>query len=154
LGEKVDKERSEALKRMENLAATAQVSAEEKTATNRKLSEMILTGTEYFETVTVKALDGKEYNVKVHALNDEELREAIEKTGVDFKDLMNQSNPTIIGHWKLAQAIAPMATRDPQVCKALKPAESLKILKKVFEMSDLPFRAPTEPSGKPVQPST
>jgi len=117
---------------------------------HRKLSEIILAGTDY---VTVKALDGTEYDVKVHALSDEEIREAIEKTGVDFKDLMNQSNPTILGHWKLAQAIAPMATEDPDICKAIQPGESMKIMKKVWELSDVPFRAPPDIREKPVQPA-
>ena len=123
----------------------------ERRAENRRLSEIILAGTEYSESVTVKGVDGKDYDMQVHALSDEEYRSAIEAAGLSSKDLMDRGE--VLAHWKLAQAIAPIATRDPNICKALKPAQTFKILEKVIQISDFPFRAPTNISEKPVQPT-
>jgi len=118
---------------------------------HRKLSEIILAGTEYSETVEVVALDGEKYEVRVYALSDEQYRSAVEKAGLSSKQMMDKEE--ILGHWKLAQTIAPIATRDPGICSALKPAQTFRILEKVLKISDFPFRGPAIPSEKPVQPA-
>jgi len=118
---------------------------------HKKLSEIILAGTEYFETVTVKGIDGKDYEVPVYALSDEQYRQAIESSGVNPKSLVDRTE--ILSHMKLAQAIAPIATRDPDICKVIKPAQSFMILEKVLAISDFPFRATSDIREKPVQPA-
>jgi len=118
---------------------------------HKKLSEIVLAGTEYSETVVVKGIDGKEYEVNVYALSDEQYKQAIEASGVNPKSLVDRTE--ILSHMKLAQAIAPIATRDPEICKVIKPAQSFKILEKVLEISDFPFRSPPDIREKPVQPT-
>ena len=123
----------------------------ERREAHRKLSEIILAGTEYSETVVVKGIDGKDHEIQVHALSDEEYRSAIEKAGLSSQAMMDRTE--VLGHWKLAQAIAPIATRDPDICKVLKPAQSFKILEKVIAISDFSFRAPTGVRREQVQPT-
>jgi len=123
----------------------------ERREAHRKLSEIILAGTEYSEKVVVKGIDGKDYEVTVHALSDEQYRQAAEAAGMSSKDMIDRS--AVLAHWKLAQAIAPIATRDPDICKVLKPAQSFKILEKVIAISDFPFRAPTDVRQEQVQPT-
>jgi len=149
--EKIDKERSEALKRMGALAETAQATAEERSEVHKKLSERILAGTEYFEIVTVKGVDRKDHEIAVYALSDEEYRNAVVAAGLSSKDMMDRE--AVLAHWKLAQAIAPIATRDPNICKNIMPAQTFRILEKVIAISDFPFREPTDIREKSVQPT-
>jgi len=123
----------------------------ERREVHRKLSEIILAGTEYSEQVTVKCIDGKEYEVTVYALSDEQYRQAVEAAGLSSKQMMDREE--VLAHWKVAQAIAPIATRDAEICKVLKPAQVFKILQKVIDISDFPFRVPTDIREKPVQPT-
>jgi len=118
---------------------------------HKKLSEIILAGTEYSETVVVKGIDNQDHEVTVYALSDEDYRKAIKIAGMESKDLLDRN--AVLAHWGLANAIAPIATKDPDICKVIKPAQSFKILEKVIDISDFPFRGPAEPSEKPVQPA-
>jgi len=123
----------------------------ERREAHRKLSERIVAGTEYSETIVVKGIDKQDHEVTVYAVSDEDYRKAIKIAGMESKDLLDRS--AVLAHWGLANAIAPIATRDPDICKVIKPAQSFKILEKVIEMSDFPFRAPTDIREKPVQPT-
>jgi len=123
----------------------------ERREAHRKLSEIILAGTEYSEKVVVKGIDGKDYEVTVYAVSDEDYRRAIKIAGMDSKELLDRN--AVLAHWGLANALAPIATRDPEICKVIKPAQSFRILEKVIAISDFPFRAPTNVRTEPVQPT-
>jgi len=118
---------------------------------HKKLSEIIVAGTEYSETIVVKGIDNQDHEVTVYAVNDEDYRKAIKMAGMESKDLLDRN--AVLAHWGLANAIAPIATRDPDICKVIKPAQSFKILEKVIAISDFPFRAPTDVREKPLQPT-
>lgn len=121
----------------------------ERREAHRKLSERIAAGTEYSETVVVKGIDNQDHEVTVYAVNDEDYQKAIRISGMESKDLLDRN--AVLAHWGLAIAIAPIATRDPNICKFIKPAQSFKILEKVIEISDFPFRAPTVVRPEQVQ---
>ena len=123
----------------------------ERRETHKRLSEIILAGTEYSEPLTVKTVDGKEYEVTVYALSDQQYRKALEETGVQPQDLMDRNR--LLEHMKLAQIVAAMATKDPGICSVIKPVESFKILEKVLKISDIPFRPPPDLREKQIQPT-
>jgi len=123
----------------------------ERREAHKKLSEIIAAGTAHCEPVTVKGMDGQDHEVDVYALSDEQFKRAIRNAGVNPRDLETREN--LMQHIEFAQAVAPIATRDPDICKVIKPAESFAILKKVLDISDFPFRANADIREKPVQPT-
>jgi len=104
-------------------------------AEHKRLSEMIPSGTEYSETVTVLGIDKKEHIVKVYPLSDQALNEILSETGVELADIGNRKK--IVSNLKLLQLVASKATHDRDICSYLMPLQSLPIALKTFELSGL-----------------
>lgn len=120
---------------------------------HRKLSEVILAGTEYFETIAVRGRDGKDHEVDVYALSEREFREALANCGVDPSDLGRRER--LAQNLQFVDTIARIATRDPEIDAVLAPQETAKIMMKAFEISGLsgPFRpSPGDVRGEPLEP--
>ena len=100
---------------------------------HKKLSEMILAGTDWYETLTVRGVDGKDHEVRVYAVSDHDLREAIRTAGIDAADIGNREK--LLAHMDFTAKVACMATGDPELCKALVPGEAPRIAAKAFELS-------------------
>jgi hypothetical protein len=112
----------------------------ERRVASRKLSEMIEQGIRYHEPVTVRAVDGKEYEVEVHAFSEDEFRELFEAAGADPRDIGNRDK--LVQNMKFLGNVAAKATRDPAIGSVLLPNESAKIMMKCFEISGLTAAGP------------
>ena len=104
-------------------------------AEHKRLSEMITSGTEYSEIVTVLGTDKKEHAVKVYPLSDQALKDVLMEAGAELADIGDRTK--VVSNLKLLQLVAVKATKDPDICKYLMPLQSLPIALKAFELSGL-----------------
>ena len=106
---------------------------------HQRLSEMILQGTGFHETVTVRCTDGQEHQVDVYAISDDQIRIAFEEAGVDVRDLQNAKelfdNLTLPKKMKLFAVVSAAATHDPKISEVLLPLQTAPIALKAFELS-------------------
>jgi len=110
--------------------ATLKVRAEHK-----RLSEIIVRGTGYHETVKVRGIDGQEYSVDVHPMTDQEFVRACADADIHApKDGMSVD---LGSNMKLLAAVAAVVTQDPKIAEVLAPFETAKIGKRVLELSGL-----------------
>lgn len=105
-------------------------------AEHKRLSEKIIQGTAYHETVTVRGTDGKEYAVEVRAVNDAEFIAACIAADVPVPAPGESMN--LGSNLKLLAALAVAGTSDPDLPKVLAPFETGKIGAKVLELSRAP----------------
>jgi hypothetical protein len=104
-------------------------------ADNKRLSEIIVRGTDYHETVTVRGIDGKEYPVEVHALTDREFVNAC--ADADIHAPPEGMSVDLGANMKLLAAVAAVVAQDPKIAEVLAPFETAKIGKRVLELSGL-----------------
>ena len=104
-------------------------------AEHKRLSEIIVRGTDYHETVTVRGIDGKEYPVEVHALTDREFVNAC--ANADIHTSKDGTSVDLGSNMKLLAAVAAVVTQDPKIAEVLAPFETAKIGKRVLELSGL-----------------
>ena len=108
-------------------------------AKHQRLSEMILQGTRFHETVTVRCTDGQEHQVDVHAISDNQIRIAFEEAGVEVRDLQNANalfdNLTLPRKMKLFASVSAAATDDAKISDVLLPLQTAPIALKAFELS-------------------
>ncbi len=104
-------------------------------AENRRLSEMIVQGSEYHAPVKVRTIDRQERSVEVYALSEADFQAVFEASGVDPRKIGDQD--ALVANLKFLGAIAKIATKDPDITKVLMPNESAKIMMKAFELSGL-----------------
>jgi len=104
-------------------------------AEHKRLSEMIVRGEDYHETVKVRGIDGKEYDIDIHPLNDEEFVAACAAADLHLPPgaTMTDVGPTM----KLFSALAAAATGDPKIASVLVPLETAKIGGRVLDISGL-----------------
>jgi len=106
---------------------------------HQRLSEMILQGTRFHETVTVRCTDGQEHQVDVHAISDNQIRIAFEEAGVEAKDLQNAKelfdNLKLPQKMKLFASVSAAATDDAKIGDVLLPLQTAPIALKAFELS-------------------
>jgi hypothetical protein len=102
---------------------------------HKRLSEMIVRGKDYHETMKVRGIDGKEYDIDIHPLNDEEFVAACAAADIHLPPgaTMTDVGPTM----KLFSALAAAVTGDPKIASVLVPLETAKIGGKVLEISGL-----------------
>lgn len=141
MSEELERVRREALEREKQLEEIAEREFEEREKAHKKLSEVILKGVEYSEIITVIGTDKKDHKVRVYAISDRQYRRIVEESGISPKLLLDRNE--ILSHLKFAEVAASVATKDPEICDSIKPLESFKILRKVIEISDFPFPAPS-----------
>lgn len=104
-------------------------------AEHKRLSEIIVRGTDYHETVKVRGIDGKEYSVEVHPMTDQEFVRAC--ANADIRASKDDTSVDLGSNMKLLAAVAAVVTQDPKIAEVLAPFETAKIGKKVLEMSGL-----------------
>jgi hypothetical protein len=104
-------------------------------AEHKRLSEIIVLGTEYSEIVSVQGIDKKNHDVKVYPLSDQALKDVLMEAGAELADIGDRKK--VVSNLKLLQLVAVKATRDPDICKYLMPLQSLPIALKAFELSGL-----------------
>jgi hypothetical protein len=102
---------------------------------HKRLSERIVLGTSHHEMVKVRGIDGQEYEVEVHPVNDKEFVEAC--AAANIRLLPGTPTMDLGSNMKLLAALAGVATNDPEITKVLAPFQSAKIGQKVLELSDL-----------------
>jgi len=139
MSESLEKERREVLERAEKIEEVAEQEFAARESAHKKLSEILLKGPEYSEVITVKGIDNKDHKVRVYAIADYAYRQIVDESGISPKLLLDRNE--ILSHMKFAQCAAAVATKDPDICKVIKPLEAFKILRKTLEISDFPFRA-------------
>ena len=104
-------------------------------AEHKRLSEIIVRGKDYHEIVKVRGIDGKEYDVDIHPLNDEEFVAACAAANIH---LPPGATATDLGtSVKLLSALAAAITGDPKIASVLAPLETAKIGGKVLEISGI-----------------
>ena len=102
-------------------------------AEHKRLSEIIIRGKDYHEIVRVRGIDGKEYDIGIHPLNDEEFVAACAAANIH---LPPGATGTDLGtSVKLLSALAAAITGDPKIASVLAPLETAKIGGKVLEIS-------------------
>jgi len=116
---------------------------------HKRLAEIVVAGTEYHESVTVKTADKKEHTIEVYALSEKDLIEAFQAAGQDLKDIGDQGK--LISNMKLMGEVAARATKQPDIGKILLPLQSAPIALKALEISGL-TGGPKSP--KPESPSS
>ena len=104
-------------------------------AEHKRLSEIIVRGTDYHETMKVRGIDGKEYSVDVHPMTDQEFVNACAKA--DIHTSKDDASVDLGSNMKLLAAVAAVVTEDPKIAEVLAPFETAKIGKKVLELSGL-----------------
>jgi hypothetical protein len=104
-------------------------------AEHKRLSEIIVRGKDYHETMKVRGIDGKEYDIGIHPLNDEEFMAVCAAADIHLPQgaTMTDVGPTM----KLFSALAAAVTGDPKIASVLVPLETAKIGGKVLEISGL-----------------
>jgi hypothetical protein len=102
---------------------------------HKRLSEIIVRGTDYHETVKVRGIDGKEYSVDVHAMTDQEFVRAC--ADADIHAPKDGTSVDLGSNMKLLAAIAAVVAQDPKIAEVLAPFETAKIGKRVLEISGL-----------------
>lgn len=102
---------------------------------HKRISDILVQGTEYHESIMVRCTDRQEHEVDVYALNGRDLIKAFETAGADLKEIGNPDK--LVGNLKLMDKIAELVTHDPEITKCLMPLESSKIALKAFEISGL-----------------
>jgi len=107
----------------------------ERRAENQKMALRIEQGARYFECVKVFGTDGKEHEVRVYALSDDEFGAAFEEAGVDPRDIGNKEK--LVQNLKFLRIIARAATGDANITANILANESGKIMMKAFELSRL-----------------
>jgi len=104
-------------------------------AEHKRLSEIIIRGKDYHEIVRVRGIDGKEYDIGIHPLNDEEFVAACAAANIH---LPPGATGTDLGtSVKLLSALAAAITGDPKIASVLAPLETAKIGGKVLEISGI-----------------
>jgi hypothetical protein len=114
-------------------------------AEHKRLSEIIVRGTDYHETVKVRGIDGKEYDVDVHALTDREFVTAC--ANADIHTSKDDTSVDLGSNMKLLAAVAAVVTEDPKIAEVLAPFETAKIGKRVLEISGLGADPKSKPSA-------
>lgn len=120
---------------------------------HKKLSRVLLEGKRYFETVTVRGLDGEYYDVDVYAMTDGEFRELIARAGLKREDL--EKPERLIEQLDLQREIAAKCIRGEkgetytpeELSKLLMPLEYSRIFRKVLEISGIIPSAMSEAVG-------
>jgi hypothetical protein len=102
---------------------------------HKRLSERIVLGTAHYEIVKVLGMDGQEYEVEVHPVNDKEFVKAC--AAADIRLTPGAATMDLGSNMKLLEALAAVATRDPDIANVLAPFQTAKIGQKVLELSDL-----------------
>ena len=102
---------------------------------HKRLSEIIVRGKDYHEIVKVRGIDGNEYDIDIHPLNDEEFVAACAAANIH---LPPGATATDLGtSIKLLSALAAAVTGDPKIASVLAPLETAKIGGKVLEISGM-----------------
>jgi len=104
-------------------------------AEHKRLSEIIVRGTDYHETVKVRGIDGKEYSVDVHPMTDREFVNACAEA--DIHAPKDGESVDLGANMKLLAAVAAVVAQDPKIAEVLAPFETAKIGKRVLELSGL-----------------
>ena len=104
-------------------------------AENQRIAIRIEQGTRHHEPVKVFGTDGKEHDVEVYALSDDQFAEVFEEAGVDPRDIGNRDK--LVQNLKFLRTIARVATGDPNITSNILANESAKIMMKAFEVSRL-----------------
>jgi len=99
---------------------------------HKRLSDVIVRGTDYHETVKVRGIDGQESEIEVRPVNDEEFCTAAQTAGIPVRPEVDFGS-----NLKLLAALAALVSGDPKLGKVLIPLETSKIGAKVLELSGL-----------------
>ena len=104
-------------------------------AEHKRLSDMIVRGEDYHETVKVRGIDGKKYDIEIHRLNDEEFVAACAAANIHLPPGATAAD--LGSSMKLLSALAAAVTGDPKIASVLAPLETAKIGGRVLEISGL-----------------
>jgi hypothetical protein len=148
----IELERREKAQKFERKLEEEQKKAEEAKKNFPKLSKQIILGKRYSENMVVKAIDGDEYEVEVHALGEQDFIEALKEAGLNWEDLTKAEKT--IENLKFQRMIAAKsissekeAWSEEEIGRTLRFGEAAKIAAKCFEISGL-----TEKAQESVEP--
>jgi hypothetical protein len=102
---------------------------------HKRLSDVIVRGSDYHETMKVRGIDGQEYEIEVRPVNDEEFCTAAQAAGIPVPEA--GAKVDFGSNLKLLAALAAVVSGDPKLGKVLVPLETSKIGAKVLELSGL-----------------
>lgn len=115
---------------------------------NKRIADLIMQGTAKHEPVKVLGIDEQEHAIEVIAISDGNFAELLDSTGFNVSDLDNKEK--LAGNMKFLQKGAGLVTGVPDIAKALRPMESMKLILKSFELSGLNIpKADSTPSSNP-----
>jgi hypothetical protein len=110
---------------------------------HKKLSRILVEGKRYYETMTVRGLDGNFYEVDVYAMTDGEFREFVARAGLKREDL--EEPERLIEQFDLQREIAAKCIRGEggetytpeELSRLLMPLEYSRVFRKVLEISGI-----------------